>query len=245
MAAVGADADGQLIIDDFVKAGVSVDFLESIPGFATPFTIPLIEPSGERSILLMRNLAQGYNRETALRAIPQARAFYMMPSPVPTFAEFAQIAHDSGTLVMVDIEPTTLPDRKTLDYVLSLTDIASFNRRGFAFLTHEDEPTFENMRPLLDLGPHTLIVTRDKDGAIAVTKDEQAEVPGHAVNVVDTTGAGDTFNAGFLAGTLKGWPLPERVRFANAAASISVTGLGPRGHLPTTNEVLEFLKTHP
>jgi ribokinase len=61
------------------------------------------------------------------------------------------------------------------------------------------------------------------------------------VPVVDTTGAGDTFNAAFVAATLRGDPLAERLRFANAAAALSVTVMGPRGLLPVPAEVATFL----
>jgi len=61
------------------------------------------------------------------------------------------------------------------------------------------------------------------------------------MKTVDTTGAGDTFNAAFLAATLRNEPLVERLRFANATAALSVTGLGPRGLLPTRAEVEAFL----
>ncbi|MEM7346599.1 MAG: PfkB family carbohydrate kinase, partial [Chloroflexota bacterium] len=96
-------------------------------------------------------------------------------------------------------------------------------------------------QPLLAMGPHTVVVSRGKAGSFAVSRNEVAEQPGLAVNVVDTTGAGDTFYAAFLHQTLQGTPLADRLRFANTAAALSVTALGPRGLLPTIDEVNTFL----
>ena len=71
---------------------------------------------------------------------------------------------------------------------------------------------------------------------------EAVELAGYAVPVVDTTGAGDTFHAAYLAAMLGGAPLAERLRLANATAAMSVTRLGPRGWLPTPAEVAAFLE---
>ncbi len=61
------------------------------------------------------------------------------------------------------------------------------------------------------------------------------------VPVVDSTGAGDTFNAAFLTSTIADCSLEKRIEFACAAGAISVTGLGPKGHLPSFDETFEFM----
>ncbi len=68
------------------------------------------------------------------------------------------------------------------------------------------------------------VITRGGDGAIAVdqTTGEYAEVPALNVDVLDATGAGDVFGASFVAASLGGWPLEERLRFAVLAAGLSV-----------------------
>ncbi|MDP6769211.1 MAG: carbohydrate kinase family protein, partial [Anaerolineales bacterium] len=64
---------------------------------------------------------------------------------------------------------------------------------------------------------------------------------GYNVPVVDSTGAGDTFNAAFLTSTIADYSLEKRIEFACAAGAISVTGLGPKGHLPSFDETFEFM----
>jgi sugar/nucleoside kinase (ribokinase family) len=68
------------------------------------------------------------------------------------------------------------------------------------------------------------VVTRGGDGALAVdqTTGEYADVPALATDVLDATGAGDVFGASFVAASLEGWPLEERLRFAVLAAGLSV-----------------------
>ncbi|HJZ45838.1 MAG TPA: carbohydrate kinase family protein, partial [Roseiflexaceae bacterium] len=131
----------------------------------------------------------------------------------------------------------------SLRQMLAAADIASFNRDGFIAATGE-QPTADSVRRLLGYGPHTIVVTLGAQGALAATAERVAQRPGYRVEVVDTTGAGDTFNAAFLSATLARIALEERLRLANATAALSVTGMGPRGRLPTRQEVEVFLKTY-
>jgi hypothetical protein len=73
-----------------------------------------------------------------------------------------------------------------------------------------------------------VVVTRGGDGAVAVDArtGEYVAEPGLAVEALDPTGAGDVFAAAFVLGTLAGWSLPVRVRFANLAAGLSVGHYG-------------------
>ena len=151
------------------------------------------------------------------------------------------LARRHAVEVMIDVEPTVCARRSQLERILQQTDIASFNQFGFTAAAGQ-EPSIEAARELLRFGPHTVIVTRGKQGALAVTKDEAAEHPGFEVPVVDTTGAGDTFHAAYLAAALRGESLAARLRLANATAAMSVTALGPRGWLPTNAEVEFFLE---
>jgi ribokinase/sulfofructose kinase len=166
----------------------------------------------------------------------------MIPGALDEFFELARQAHACGAEVMFDVESTIGIDPMVLERVLAVVDIASFNRDGFVTATGA-EPTIATARRLLDYGPHTVAVTSGARGSLAVTADSAAERPGYRVEVVDTTGAGDTFNAAFLSTTLAGLPIERRLRFANAAAALSVTAMGPRGYLPTRQEVEVFLQS--
>src|SRR5262249_37716367 len=152
-------------------------------------------------------------------------------------------ARACGAEVMIDVESTVGIDPSSLPEVLAAVDIASFNRDGFVAATGE-QPTAEHVQRLLEYGPHTVVVTPGAQGVLAATVGPVVQRPGYRVEVVDATGAGDTFNAAFLSATLGGLALDARLRFANAAAALSVTGMGPRGRLPTHQEVEIFLKTH-
>ena len=240
LSTVGDDEAGQIIIDGFESFGVATEHVLVKSGVDTHFTVILVEPSGERSIIVVPMYDQRYSDETLQQALSQVRAMHIMPSNADSFVQMAEIARANGVLVMIDVEATIGADMATLKRILGYVDIASFNERGLTAITGE-EATVSGARAMLDYGPHMAVVTLGKKGALAVTAEQSAQVPGLVVQAKDTTGAGDTFNAAFMTATLRQYPLERRLAFANAAAALSVTGMGPRGNLPTTAEVEELL----
>lgn len=240
LASVGADEAGQMVAQDFENYGVATDFVRVRPDVETHFTVILVEPSGERSIVVVPMFEETYDDAFLEEAIPQARAFYTMPNNRELFLRMAKIARSSGALIMIDVESTVGLDRSALEALLSWVDIASFNESGITVCAGEP-PTPEGARRLLAYGPQMVVVTLGANGALAVSADEAVQRPGLETTVRDTTGAGDTFNAAFLAATLRGEPLDRRLEYANAAAALAVSGLGPRGRLPRHDEVQSFM----
>jgi sulfofructose kinase len=240
LATVGDDEAAQIIINGYTEFGVDTSLVEVAPEATSPFTVILIDPTGEKAIVVVPGSRPRYPMDRVEQALRRSRAMYMMPGDQAQFLELAQLAQACGAEVMIDVESTVGFEPATLARLLAPVDIASFNQDGFIAATGE-RPSPEALRRLLDYGPHTVVVTRGAQGALAVTADQAAEVQGYRMEVADTTGAGDTFNAAFLCATFDGLALDLRLRFANAAAALSVTSIGPRGNLPTRREIEQFL----
>jgi len=85
-----------------------------------------------------------------------------------------------------------------------------------------------------------LIITKGSEGVSFSDGDKVINVPSNKVEVVDTTGAGDTFNGSFAYSLVKGMSIKESIEFANKAAAISVTKFGAQGGMPTLKELDEF-----
>jgi sugar/nucleoside kinase (ribokinase family) len=79
---------------------------------------------------------------------------------------------------------------------------------------------------------------------MALVDGEVLHVKGFKVDVVDTTGAGDVFHAGFIYGLLQNWEVKEILRFANAVAALKCRDLGGRRGIPTLGEVQNFSDHH-
>ena len=98
------------------------------------------------------------------------------------------------------------------------------------------------MKYLLDLGVGCVINKSGGNGAyVAARGAEVVHVPGFKVKVVDTTAAGDTFNAGFAAGLALGLPPLDAVKVGHAAAALSVTAFGAQGGMPRMEQLLPLL----
>lgn len=238
---VGGDDNGQIIIDAFQDYGVDTSLIQVREDKETHFTVILIDPTGEKAIVVVPAFRDVYPDDVAADAFARSRLMVMMPQDHETFFTLARLARENGCEVMIDVEPTVGAKRDQLLKILKYTDIASFNKDGFEAATGES-PSIEAASRLLHYGPHTIVVTRGGAGSLAVTSDDAAEHAGYTVDVMDTTGAGDTFNAAFIAATLRERSLAERLRLANAAAALSVTVMGPRGRLPTQEDVKRFLE---
>ncbi|HVB39461.1 MAG TPA: PfkB family carbohydrate kinase [Terriglobales bacterium] len=92
----------------------------------------------------------------------------------------------------------------------------------------------------------TVVITRGHDGAEGHEHGgERLHVPAFPAAVVDTTGAGDAFHAGYIFALLQGWPLPARLRFANATAACACAAVGAQAGLPTLRQVEARLADEP
>jgi sugar/nucleoside kinase (ribokinase family) len=89
----------------------------------------------------------------------------------------------------------------------------------------------------LKMGADGCLVIEDTGNAI--------RLPAFQVDIVDATGAGDAFAAGFIAGVWKGWSLAETARFANAVGALCVTGIGATGCVNTLSATMQFMEVTP
>jgi len=97
-------------------------------------------------------------------------------------------------------------------------------------------------RALLEKGPEVVGLKRGAEGCTIYTKEQMIEAPAFAVEAVDPTGAGDCFDAGFVAGLLEGLPLDEVGRLANACGALGATRKGPMEGAFVREAVEEFMR---
>ncbi|GAB1513482.1 ribokinase [Actinophytocola sp. KF-1] len=144
--------------------------------------------------------------------------------PLETVTAAARIA--SGRVVLNAAPARSLPDE-----LLAHVDLLVVNEHEAAFLGGSDH--------LLTMVP-ALVVTLGAKGALVRTSDTTTEVPGIAVDVVDTTGAGDTFCGALVAALDERRQLDDAVRFATVASALSVRRAGAVPAIPTREEIDDF-----
>lgn len=118
----------------------------------------------------------------------------------------------------------------------AMADILLPSLEDARVLAGRDEPE-EIARFYLGLGPKVVVLKLGPDGALLATSQEMMRIPPYEVEVVDTSGAGDAFDAAFVVGYLAGWDLLRCAKFANAAGALTATGLGVVGSIPRLEQV--------
>jgi sugar/nucleoside kinase (ribokinase family) len=154
----------------------------------------------------------------------------------PAALRACDIAREAGTPVTSDIEQVN----DDTERLISSVTYPILEQNVPAQLTGVSDPE-RALRKLRRLNPNTLCMTLGHNGAVALEGDRFHIAPAVQVTVVDNTGAGDVFRAGFIYGLLQGWGLAEILCFANAAAAVSCTRLGAIPSVPTLAEVHDLL----
>jgi ribokinase len=146
----------------------------------------------------------------------------------------AQAAAAAGWRVVLNPAPARALD----DRVLAARPILTPNASEAAQLTGARDPV-EAARVLRERSGAPVLVTLGADGALLRDGDEEHRLPAPAIEVVDTTGAGDTVNGALAAELAAGRPLLDAARFALAAAALSTQAQGARGGMPRRGDVVD------
>jgi sugar/nucleoside kinase (ribokinase family) len=239
----GDDAAGQLLRDSFAAFGVDAGCLRREAGAVSASAIVIVTPGGEKSIIYQPMQTVAPDRQALTAALGASRVAYAMPYDIEEFDTLSTIAREQGTLVAIDLESAVVPDQAAMRARVSRADIVFFNQSGFE-AGAGCAPSFDTMRALLAFGPQLVVVSLGAAGAMAVTAGEEAAQAAFPAAVVDTAGAGDSFNAAFLTAWLEGRSLRASLGFACAAASCTVAAMGARTALPDRATVEGLLARH-
>jgi len=150
---------------------------------------------------------------------------------------YMNIFHSSGVKLALDIESIN-PHKAELDLIQN-ADILFFNQYGFEQYCAGRQPE-QCLEDLLAGNAEAIAITLGNSGCYCRSRTSGVTLPGLPVNPVDTTGAGDTFNASFLYYWMRGESLEKCAWFANAAAARSVTIPGPHGGAGSEQQVLQW-----
>ena len=166
------------------------------------------------------------------------------PQMEPPLPDLLNIAKDAGVPIYYDVGPTSRhanPERLRLVLehaygVMSTEDEVPLAAGG---LDGDAAYAF-----LFGLGIRVIIVKRGPEGCLLVTPEGRISIPAYSVEVVDTVGAGDCFNAGFLYATVSGWALEDCARLANASGGACAMKIGAGRNVPTRADVQALLDKH-
>jgi sugar/nucleoside kinase (ribokinase family) len=247
--AVGDDLLADLVITAMTRHGIDTSGLVRKPGVQTSATILPIRPNGERPALHVPGATSRLElADIDLGRLSDARALMVgAPDALGNFVEDGLIdvvgaAKAQGALVAVDVlHPGRRADLDRLGPLLGQADWFLPNVEQIAALTGWADPVLA-MKAVLSLGTGGVAVTLGADGClVAWPGSDPVHLPAIPVDVVDTTGCGDAFNAGMITGLLLGGGPVDAAWLGVTCGSLVATGLGSDAGLTGLGQALSFL----
>lgn len=228
--AVGDDPIGDLLVSLLVRCGVDTTFLVRRGGVQTSTSVLPIRPDGSRPAFHVPGANLTYGADDApLDEIGTATHLHLGGPELMGGENAAKILATARACGVVTSADLLAPgDPGLLEWIapaLPYLDFLLPNHEQVLGLTGA-ESVETGARALIARGAGAVVVTREARGALVVTADEVVAVPAFAVDVVDTTGCGDAFSAGFLRGLGLKRSLPEAAALGSATAALVAQGLG-------------------
>lgn len=244
VARVGADAFGVRTRELLAEAGVGTDAVVEVSREPTGVSVILSAP-GDRAILTLTGALAGLTADEVLVASAGAThvhvaSYFLLPELARELPGVLATLRARGLTTSLDTNWDPAEQWAGVADCLSHVDVLLPNASEALALARalggSPADAVEAARELAARGP-VVVVKDGAAGGFAVAGDELVRAPGLVLDVVDTTGAGDSFDAGFLAAWLDGRPLVEAVRWAAVAGSLSTRGAGGTGGQATRAEV--------
>jgi len=253
--AVGDDGYGRWVHDDLIRESVDVDGLVLVADAFTPMVMALVEPNGERLIVVWPP-ESGAHLKLQTDAIDpvwitsaswvHSTGMCLRESPAREAVLTAMaLARDAGVTVSLDLnlrlESWGLDDtdREVIEQAMALSDVVLGNAQE-EILPMAGAYSVKVASQMLCGGTRTIVARQGSEGAWVTTPNEAFSVPAFPTRVVDTLGAGDAFNGGFIAACLANADTREAARWGNAVAALKIGRAGARG-LPSLEELKRVL----
>ena len=249
MGAIGDDDLGDLLLARMQAHGIDTGRLARKGGVGTSATILPVRSDGERFATFHRPGASSRLElaDIDLDEICEADLLHIGgPDALGGFTEGALpivLHHAREHDVAITMDVLSSCDEGTLKRLtpaLRFTDYFFPNHHQLQGMTGFDDP-LDGAAMIRTLGVGCVIVTRGADGSLIAGGDEPIELPAFDVAIVDTTGCGDAYTAGFIVGTLGGWDLRLRGLFGSACASLVGQGLGSDAGIEDLETTFAFL----
>jgi 2-dehydro-3-deoxygluconokinase len=251
---LGDDEPGQLVLDRVRGEGVDTSRVRRLQDHPTGLYLREQVGAATRVYYYRRDSAASAMAEDAFDpAYLEGAEFLHLTGITPALSKecrhfilwVAEEAGESGTRLSFDVNYRSKlwsPEeaRAFTEKLLPRVDLFFAGDEEARALWGRDDDEF--LRGLAGMGPQEVVLKRGKEGSVVVIGGEVFEQPAFPVEDVDPVGAGDAFDAGYLAGHLWGLEAEDRLRVANAMGALSVATLGDYEGLPDREELWAFLE---
>ena len=243
IARLGNDDFGAKSLRLLTEEGIDTSFVRLTDGVSTGVALIPVDDKGENSIIVSSGanaLLSPLDIEEAEPLFEKASILLMqLETPVPTLISAARLAKQFGAKVVLN--PAPYPKEPLPIELLELVDIITPNETEAAGMSGvkvlDEESALKAICEIQGQGVGNVIITAGASGAYTSIDGQLVRIPSEKVEVVDTTAAGDTFCGALCVALSKGTDMVQAIRFANKAASLSVTRLGAWMSIPYEKEI--------
>lgn len=233
---VGIDQNGETLRAILKEEGVETAFINIVEGVATGVAIIEICENDNRIIV-----AQGANQYTNLEYLTKVSQellnydviLLQHEIPMESIEYITNYLSIYNKTIILNPAPAFTLSEETLKCITYITP----NEHEYKMVLN----TSDDMDEVLKRFPNQLLITRGEEGVTYYDGKNIITVPSMNVDIVDTTGAGDTFTGAFGVAISQGQDLQRAIHFANCAAGLSITKMGAQKGMPTLDEVLKIM----
>jgi ribokinase len=238
---VGGDREGNMLLEDFAQEGVDTEGIIRAKYGESGTVMGFVDEEGQRALYIHSGVNDSIAVEEINKSYVSQARFLHLSSFVgeKSFATQKELLRTLPKTVKVSFDPGALYARRgmeQLEPIIKRAYLVMPNSIELALITCEKDCE-KGANVLLEEGVKVVAVKLGGEGCYITNGQQHYKVKAFKVPVVDTTGAGDAFNAGFLYGLLSGKSLLECGRLGNFVASRCVMQMGARTSLPYANDL--------
>ena len=243
---VGVDAFGSIALENFKKEGMDTKFVFTDEEHETGAALIMVdENTSANKIMVLLGACEHINDEdikAARESIENADIFLtQLETNVDAVEKVIDIAYNKGVKVVLNPAPVQpIPDE-----LLKKVSIITPNEVEASMLTgikiENEDDVRKAAKVFLQKGVEQVVITLGSKGVYACTKDKEMFIPVISVKAVDTTGAGDAFNGGFVTALAEGMDFFSAAKFGNVTGALSVTKMGTAPAMPYREEIERYL----
>jgi len=246
---IASDQVGKILLDMLNQRKIDLQYMVIAGGIESSFVVVCVRSDGHRNFLFWPG-----DKDNALkfeeidlsildktRAISIGSLFCMPGMDQGGTGELCRLAKEKGVLTFVDMATDSLGiGPKAAESVYPYIDYLIPSIEEATYVTGHTQPE-RIADDLLAKGVGTVVIKLGKDGCYVQNRADAFYVPSFPVDVVDTTGCGDNFTAGFITGVLQGRSLFECARLGNAAGALNATQVGSHGAVQNMTQLEDFM----
>lgn len=249
LARIGNDGFGEFIESILKREEVSTDFIVRDKNLSTGIAVGIVHKDGRRCFIVARGANAALNSMDTDTVRPEetsilhVNGYFQIPGVEHGMEDVLERFMKAGTVISFDTASWD-PSGRWYDSIRHFSRYIDYffaNNAQLSKLTGLDDMQ-RAAEVLMKDGVKNVIVKLGADGCTTYDASKATHVDGYTVAVVDTTGAGDSFDAAYLTGVLKGWDTRKCAMFANIVAALNCTKPGATAGVPSYDKALGLLE---